>query len=108
MSWTDPLDAEWRLGPQVKQDDEQARRIEVYLGPKQGSVDLPEDTTRELLPWYDTAAIGDVKKGVTCEIEGKQFFFNYTFEGRHFLTQQNPRRTDGKRQCKVYLADGLV
>ena len=108
MSWSDPLDATWRLGSKVERDDEQARRIKVYLGPKQGFVDLPEDTTKELLPWYDTAAIGDVKKGVSCQIDGKQFFLNYTFEGWHFLTQQNPRRTDGKRQCLVYLAEGLV
>ena len=87
---------------------EQGRRIQVYFGGKQGWMDLSPDTAKVLLDWYDAAELGAIKHGMSCAVDGKELLLTYTIEGGRYLSQQNPRRTDGKRECVVYLAEALT
>ena len=68
---------------------------------------MPGATTETLLQWYDTAHLLDVKKGVRCVLDGEEQFLTYTYEGAQYLSEQNPKYNDGKRECVVYKGRGL-
>lgn len=104
--WEDPADAEWRRDEWIRRSPLQARRIKVFCGAKTGYVDLPPDTTQELLAWYDQAQILEEKAGVSVLIEGQTFYFTYRYEGGKYLTQRNPNRANERRECIVYYAEG--
>ena len=80
----------------------------MYRGKKRGWVNLPQETTQILLQWYDTAKLFDVIKGVSCVLDGKEEFLTYTYEGAQYLSEQNPKYNEGKRECVVYKGKGLA
>ena len=108
FSWDDPPDAAWRQGDWIKHSPQQERLIHVFRGKRRGWVNLPEETTQVLLQWYDTAKLFDVKKGVRCVLDGKEEFLTYTYEGAQYLSEQNPKYNEGKRECVVYKGKGLA
>ena len=108
FSWDDPPDAAWRQGAWIAHSPRQERLIHVYRGKKRGWVNLPEETTQELLRWYDTAKLFDVIKGVSCVLDGKEEFLTYRYEGAQYLTEQNPNYSQDRRECVVYKGKGLA
>ena len=108
FSWDDPPDAAWRQGDWIAHSPRQERLIHVNRGKKRGWVNLPEETTQELLRWYDTAKLLDVIKGVRCVLDGKEEFLTYTYEGAQYLSEQNPKYNEDKRECVVYKGKGLA
>ena len=71
-------------------------------------MNLPKETTQELLRWYDTAKLLDVIKGVRCVLDGKEEFLTYTYEGAQYLSEQNLNYSEDKRECVVYKGKGLA
>ena len=97
--WNDDMDAEWRKEPWVLCDAERKRTIQVMCDGKKW-VELDCAAVQTLLAWYDRARLGDVKKGVGCQQNGRAY--DYKIEGGKYLTQNNPNFPESNpRPCQI-------
>ena len=107
--YDDPADAEWRMDKEswVKRSTDRRRRVQVFLGPKQGWQDYSERVTGILLEFYDRAKPLDQLDGVSVDTPEGNLYLDFRFEGGAYMTQTNPNRTGIRREVKVYHTEGI-
>jgi len=99
--WEDPPDAAWRQEKWFEHHAERTRTIKVKGNKNEGWIELAPYAVRELLHWYDRAAVFVVYKEDSAATE-KRHFYDYRYEGGRWLSQRNPNFPESNpKACQV-------